>query len=272
MVNLNQPKKVGKMIFDCAYLIELLTPKRSNPQQVEEHMNRFAERYRRIMDSGNGLSIPDNPMGQRRFSALEAIDRCNLAIDSAKIVMNLNTFHTKEELDGLLKTASENGLRHLLIIRGDGGPELPKLNPASIGGKKSIATSIDLLRYINAEYADDFVTGAAFNPYSPISFEMDKLKQKIEAGAKYIVTQPVIGKDPQVDSIMELGVPVVIEAWMSKNVDLLFKSVRKQSDSSSEGYDPVENLKILHDSYPQSCVYLSMLSFKQDWKLLLPRL
>jgi hypothetical protein len=37
-------------------------------------------------------------------------------------------------------------------------------------------------------------------------------------------------------------------------------------------YDPAQNLKVLHDAYPHNCVYLSMLSFKQDWKHLLPKL
>jgi hypothetical protein len=59
---------------------------------------------------------------------------------------------------------------------------------------------------------------------------------------------------------------------MSKNIELLYKSVRKEKDDKVEGYDPVENLKILHEAFPESCIYLSMLSFKQDWKEILPRL
>jgi methylenetetrahydrofolate reductase (NADPH) len=259
-------------MFDCAYLIEILTPLRSDQENVKENMGRFAGRYRRIMDSGCGVSIPDNPMGRPRYNALEAIDSCGLSIDPQRMVMNLNTFHTKDELDGVLSRASSMGVKYLLIIRGDGGPDLAKLNPQSIGGQKTIATSIDLIRYINTGYADMFVTGAAFNPYNPIDFETRRLQQKMAAGAKFIITQPIIGQDPHVDALQNLGIPIVIEAWMSKNIDLLYKSVRKQKDASSEVYDPAQNLKVLHDAYPQNCVYLSMLSFKQDWKHLLPKL
>ena len=106
--------------------------------------------------------------------------------------MNLNTFHIKEELDGLLKAASNAGLKYLLIVRGDGGPALPKLNPGSIGGKRNVATSIDLLSYINTKHPDVFITGAAFNQYNPIPFETERLRQKINAGAKFVITQPVI--------------------------------------------------------------------------------
>jgi len=33
-----------------------------------------------------------------------------------------------------------------------------------------------------------------------------------------------------------------------------------------------KNLKDLHDAYPENCVYLSMLSLKEEWKGILPRL
>lgn len=259
-------------MFDCAYLIEILTPKRATLGDLEERMNSFAERYRRSFDSGSGVSIADNPMGQPRYSLLEVIEFSNLPVQPSTTVMNLNTFHAKEELDAMLHRASNLGLKYLLVVRGDGGPALPKLEPKSIGSKKSVATSIDLIRYINREYSGVFVTGAAFNQYNPIDFESDRLKQKIDAGARFVITQPVLGKDPKVDLLEDFNIPVVIEAWMSKKVDLLLKSVRREKDERTAGYDPVKNLNLLHQAYPKNCVYLSMLSFKQDWKSILPRL
>ena len=259
-------------MFDCAYLIEILTPLRSGQENAKENMDRFAGRYRRIMDSGSGVTIPDNPMGRLRFNALETIENCGLTIDPQRMVMNLNTFHTKEELDAVLNRASEMGVKFLLIIRGDGGPDLPALDPQRIGGRKSVTTSIDLIRYINTAYADKFITGAAFNPYKPIDFETRRLQEKIAAGAKFVITQPIVGGDPNVDRLENLGIPIVIEAWMSNNIGLLYRSVGKKTDASAEAYDPVKNLKVLHDAYPQNSVYLSMLSFKEDWRLMLPKL
>jgi hypothetical protein len=103
-------------------------------------------------------------------------------------------------------------------------------------------------------------------------FELDRMKQKIDAGAKYAVTQPLIGKDKGVDMLKDLDITIVVEAWMSENIDLLYRSVGKQMDEKAEKYDPVENLKALHEFYPQCSVYLSMLSLKQDWQEILPRL
>ena len=259
-------------MFNYPYLAELLSPKRSADDQVEKLLDRFADRYERILDSGCGISIPDNPMGQPRLGSLESIDLRGLSVDPEKLVMNLNTFHTKTELDGLLERAAKANLKYILVVRGDGGPLLPKLDAKSIGGKRSVATSIDLIRYINTQYPDQFITGAAFNPYKPMPLELNRMKQKIDAGARYSVTQPIIGKDETVDRLKDLNIAVVVEAWMSNNIDLLYKSVGKEKDETAEKYDPLENLKALHEFYPECCVYLSMLSFKQDWQEILPRL
>ena len=259
-------------MFDYPYLIELLSPKRSADDQNEDLLDRFAERYRMIIDAGCGISIPDNPMGQPRLGALECFALRDISPDPDRAMMNLNTFHTKSELDILLQKAADAKLKYILVVRGDGGPLLSKLEARSIGGKRSVATSIDLIRYINEEYSDQFITGAAFNPYNPMPFELNRMKQKIDAGAKYSVTQPIIGKDKSVEMLKNLDIAIVVEAWMSKNIDLLYRSVGKNKDEKAEKYDPIENLQALHEFYPQCSVYLSMLSFKQEWQKILPRL
>jgi len=68
-------------MFNFSYLVELLSPKRSADDKVEDFLDRFAERYRRIIDAGCGLSIPDNPMGQPRLGAPESIDLRDLSVD-----------------------------------------------------------------------------------------------------------------------------------------------------------------------------------------------
>jgi methylenetetrahydrofolate reductase (NADPH) len=210
-------------------------------------------------------------MGQPRMGALESMGLKKLALDSDKVVMNVNTFHTKNELDEILNTAARAELKYILVVRGDGGPLLSKLDPKSIGCTQSVATSIDLIRYIHLEFPGQFITGAAYNPYKPVAFELKHMKKKIEAGAKFAVTQPIIGRDESVEELKSLNIPIIVEAWMSKNIDLLYKSVGKDKDETAEHYDPIENLKALHAYYPKCCVYLSMLSFEQDWHQILPR-
>ena len=138
-------------MFTSAYLVEILTPKRTDPVGAKGNINLFAERYSRVLDCGLGLSVPDNPMGQPRFSLLEMIEQLDLSVEAEKTVMNLNTFHTKAELNRLLTKAANLGVTNILVVRGDGGPKLPKLEAKSIGGSKNVASSIDLLRYINTD-------------------------------------------------------------------------------------------------------------------------
>jgi hypothetical protein len=43
-------------MFNYSYLVELRSPKRSNDDQFDSFLDRFAERYRRIIDAGVGVS------------------------------------------------------------------------------------------------------------------------------------------------------------------------------------------------------------------------
>lgn len=258
-------------MFDFPYIIEILSPLLESKNPLAQNMELFAEKYRRIYEHGFGLSIPDNPMGRLRHGAVEAIQFSQLPVESERTVMNLNTFHTKKNLDNILNQALDLGITHILAVRGDGGPQLPSVEPAEIGSSRKAASSSDLIRYITSEYRGQFIVGAAFNPYNPEDFELKKMEEKIEAGAQFIITQPIIGKNPQVDRLAEFDIPVVVEAWMSENIDLLYKSVKKKKDENAPLYDPIENLKVLHAEYPKSCMYLSLLSFKEEWKGLLPK-
>jgi hypothetical protein len=57
---------------------------------------------------------------------------------------------------------------------------------------------------------------------------------------------------------------------IATNLELLFRSVRKSGDEKAKNYDPGANLQTLHEAYPDSCIYLSMLGFKKRWHPILP--
>lgn len=259
-------------MFNLPYLIEILTPSRSPEEKVKNLLDRFTKRCKKVIDSGCAVSIPDNPMGRPRFSAFECFEATGYWPDPEKIILNLNTFHAKDELDVILQKAAEFGVRHLLVVQGDGGPKLPRLDPLSVGGTYNVATTMDLLQYIKGEYANQFVTGAAYNPYKPMPFELDKARKKMDAGADFFITQPLIGKNEDVDNLYNICDNVIVEAWMSKKIELFYKSVGRMVLDDSDSYDPLQNLSELHRAYPDTCVYLSMISFDQDWQTLLPLL
>ena len=254
------------------YIIELLTPRVDQADKREALLDSFATRYERVALSGCGVSVPDNPMGQLRLHILDCLKRRQLKVDPRRFVMNLNTFHTKSDLDTILQQAASLGIKNILVVRGDGGSDLPRLDPKSIGGKHNIATSIDLLRYISEAFPNTFKLGAAFNPYNRRDFELRKTEQKIENGASYIITQPITGRDESVDELLKRGAEVIVEVWMSDNIELLYKSVGKEVENKTFEYDPYSCVKTLHHEYPESCIYLAMLKFKEEWERLLPRI
>ena len=259
-------------MFEYPYIFEILSPRRDSGERLERLLDGFARKYEQALAAGCGVSVPDNPMGRRRISLLECIEKRGLPVDPQRVVMNLNTFHSHEEMDQLLAESATRGIRNLLVIRGDGSPDLPRLEPAAIGGKHSVATTPDLLRYINSRYPGQFKTGVAFNPYKKMPFELPHLERKTEAGAAFIVTQPIIGANAHVDAAKKLGLPVVVEAWMSENIDLLYRSVGREKDESDPDYNPLNNLQKLHTAYPECCIYLALLNFNSNWQESLPNL
>lgn len=260
------------MLWGNPYIIEILTPRKVGDRPVREDMEMFAHQYGRALSLGCAVSIPDNPLGNLRYSAADTFDYLGLQADPEKTLINLNTFHSKKELDSLLEVAVQKGLRYFLVIRGDGSPDLPKLQPWDLDAEVKMITSIELIRYINRRYEDVFCTGAAFNQYKPESVETGKLVKKKSAGARFIITQPVMGEDPRITRLMDENIPLILEAWMSPRIDLFLKSVKGPVERDLDGYDPVQNLKILHEAYPCSSVYLSMVHSHSDWSAILPRL
>ena len=255
-----------------SYIMEVLTPAQDDPE-FEGKLGVFGERFRRILHHDGVVSIPDNPMGRLRFGALEVMEHQGIVAGGDDVLVHVNTFHTKDDLDGMLRKAADRGIRHLLVVSGDGSPRLSKLEPEDLGVRAEVVTSVELLGYIRALFPGVFSCGVAFNQYEPPEHELEKLRRKLDAGAESIITQPVIGEDLHVSGIIGGSVPVFVEAWMSKKIELVYECVGIAPPSASEGvpYSPKANLLDLHRLYPTAGVYLAMLSFKSEWGELLPR-
>jgi methylenetetrahydrofolate reductase (NADPH) len=259
------------------YIIELLTPKQKDIDNIDTKLKTFAERYQRILKLENRIesmvSIPDNPLGNLHFTAMETLEYLDLIPNPERILLHLNSFHRKQDLDKFLKEAADKSLKYLLIISGDGSPKLPRLEPSQLGIEAKTVTSVELLKYVNREYQNAFITGVAFNQYEQQKSETEKLEKKIEAGAKFITTQPVIWNgsltDSSIEAIKKYNLPVNLGCWMSNNIQLLYECVGIEKMKPLEIYNPMKNLKILHRLHPESSIYLSLLSFKADWEKIL---
>lgn len=246
--------------------IEILTPKQ-NSDKLDEDLESFADKYNRVIESGSIACITDNPMGKLSFQATEVISELDLPVETEQLMIHLNTFHTKKHLDEILNAAVHIGAKYLLVISGDGSERLPKLAPSDIGFDGEAVTSVELLSYISREYPGQFSCGVAYNPYEPQDHELEKMKRKIDAGAEYICTQPIIGRDNRIDGLASFKLPIIIDAWMSKKIHLLSECVG-YSIPEDTPYDPLDNLKQLQQNYPRCGLYLALLGFKTQYPIL----
>ena len=248
------------------YHIEILTPKQ-NTEKLDEDLEKFAEKYATVLDAGYMACITDNPMGHLSFQATDIIPELALSVKPEQLMIHLNTFHTKDAMDQILDAAVRMGAKYLLVVSGDGNERLPRLKPEAIGADGKVVTSVELLRYIYRRHPGTFTCGVAFNPYEPQDHELEKMCRKVEAGAKFVCTQPVIGRDERVYALQPFGLPIIIDAWMSRKIHLLSECVGYTIPENTP-YDPMENLRQLRANYPGCGLYLALLGYKTQFPLL----
>jgi methylenetetrahydrofolate reductase (NADPH) len=206
-------------------------------------------------------------MGHLSFQATDIIPELGLKVNPEQLSIHINTFHTKADLHGILDGAARLGVKDMLVVSGDGNERLPKLKPESIGLTCNSVTAVELLDYIRKTYPGVFTLGVAFNPYEPQDHEIEKLRRKIDAGAQFICTQPVLGSDERVANLVSFGLPVIVECWMSKKLHLLSECVGYTIPEDTP-YDPMANLKALQSIYPECGLYLAMVGYKTQFPLL----
>jgi methylenetetrahydrofolate reductase (NADPH) len=250
------------------YIVEILTPKQSQ-EDFESSLAVFSSRYNSIVEQGHIVSIPDNPLGNLHFTAMEVIQYEQLDVQPYQFLLHVNTFHRKVDLDAMLEQAGQLGVRNILCISGDGGPRLPRLEPEDLDVAARSVTSVELLRYIESTYPGKFTLGAAFNQYEPLEHELKKLGSKLEAGARFVVTQPVVEENGGIEELLRADVPVYLGAWMSANVRLLENCVGYPLDGLAGSHDPVQKLKWLEEHFGPQGYYLSLLNFKSSWETIL---
>ena len=248
-----------------AYHIEMIPPKHTTAD-LQKDLDLFCEKFTRFTGDGFITSITDNAMSKLCFHGSEIIRECGLDAPEDQVLLHLNTFHRKEELDRILEDAKSAGIRNFLVISGDGSDKMHKLQPEELGRTDvPVITSVELLEYIHEKYPE-FILGAAFNPYEMPELEFPKLERKLAAGASYIITQPIIGQDAQMDRLLNEhpDLPVIVEIWMSKKLYLL-ADVFERDIPEDYPYDPMETLALVQKTYPTCGINFSLLPYKTQY-------
>ena len=93
------------------------------------------------------------------------------------------------------------------------------------------------------------------------------MHRKIEAGAEFICTQPVLANDTKLEPLSQFKVPVYVGCWMSKKIELVSECVGYDLPKDFI-YDPMKNLDQLEGKFSNSTMYLSMLGHKTQLPVL----
>jgi len=104
--------------------------------------------------------------------------------------MHLTCTNIQEDvLKQTLKTAKENNIRNILALRGDP----PLGNDKWEASDSNFKHAIDLIKYLRKNYGDYFgISVAGYpegHPESDYNADLNYLKQKVDAGADFVITQ-----------------------------------------------------------------------------------
>ena len=242
---------------------------RQSVEKLGERLERFADRYRRTVAAGHVVSLTDNAMGNLAFQGHELIRELQLPVPSGQVMIHINTFHALKELHVIIDACAELQIGELLVISGDGSVRLPKLKNAELDSVAAGVTSVELLSYLRRHYGKIFRYGVAFNQYEPAAHEEEKLRRKLDAGAEFVITQPVLKANLRIGELLRtLPVPLYLEAWMSPKIDLLRQCIGYEIAVAAP-YEPLAALRQLQEDYPNCPVYLAMVDFNSQFDRLI---
>jgi homocysteine S-methyltransferase len=187
--------KLGK---EFVVSIELAPPRGVNPAKLLAGAEMLKAK------GVDAVNVTDSALGRASMSALavcyQVLQRTGMNVIPHFTTRDRTLMGIQSELLG----AHAMGLRHILALTGDAPNPVDRLGSSAVFDIDAIGL-IKLLTKLNAglDLADnsiggttDFLIGCAFNPTArDLPLEKDRLGQKLEAGAHFVMTQPVYDLD-----------------------------------------------------------------------------
>jgi methylenetetrahydrofolate reductase (NADPH) len=177
-------------------------------------------------------SVTYGALGSNRARTAETVIRIQreTGIDVAAHVTCVGS--TREELRALFDELRGAGIHNVMALRGDP----PKCETAFVPVAGGLSTSRELVELLRSEY--DFCIGAGCypetHPEAPDAYtDLIRLKQKVDAGVDFLVTQLFFDNDLYFDFVararnLGIEVPIVPGVWPIINyaqVDRITRSI-----------------------------------------------
>ncbi len=159
--------------------------------------------------SFNGFSVASNPVAKPRMDALSF---CQILQETLKRPATLHVTtrdHNRLSLQGLLWGARALGIKSVLAMTGD-------FVPLADEGRTSSVRDLSLPDLIGMARESGLRTGVVMDPFTDplrLGIALKRLKEKVDAGAEFVVTQPVYtAEDAEIiaEAVEPLGIPAVL--------------------------------------------------------------
>ena len=183
--------KLGK---EFVVSVELAPPRGVNPAKLMSGAHMLKEK------GVDALNVTDSALGRASMSALAVCYMVSQQLHMPVIPHFTTRDRTLMGIQAELLGAHAMGLRHILALTGDAPNPVDRLGSSAVFDIDSIGL-IKLLTRLNQGTdlagnsiggTTDFLIGCAFNPTArDLPLEIDRLGQKLEAGAHFVMTQPV---------------------------------------------------------------------------------
>jgi homocysteine S-methyltransferase len=205
--------KLGK---EFVVSIELAPPRGVNPTKLLAGAEMLRAR------GVDAVNVTDSALGRASMSALAV---CYLVQQQTGMTV-IPHFTTRDRtlmgIQSELLGAHAMGLRHILALTGDAPNPVDRMGSSAVFDIDSIGL-VKLLTTLNEGLdlagnsiggTTDFLIGCAFNPTArDLPLEKDRLAQKLEAGAHFVMTQPVYDLDlveRTLEHVKEFDAPVLL--------------------------------------------------------------
>lgn len=212
-----QPGSLGwKLGKEFVVSVELAPPRGVNPTKL------LAGAFMLREKGVDAVNVTDSALGRASMSAL-AVSYQVYSQTGMNVIPHFTTRdRTLMGIQAELLGAHAMGLRHILALTGDAPNPVEKLGSSGVFDIDSIGL-IKLLTQLNSGMdiagnsiggRTDFLIGCAFNPTArDLPLEIDRLGRKLEAGANFVMTQPVYDLElveRTLENVKQFDMPVLL--------------------------------------------------------------
>jgi len=173
------------------------------------------------------FSVATNPVAKPRMSAMATCALAQQSTGKPAVLHCTTRDHNRLSLQGMLWGARALGIDTILAATGDMVAFSDRLNTSTV-------RDLDVLGLVNMARQSGMQTGVVIDPHpetNGFDLAIERLGQKVDAGAQFAVTQPIydlVSADAMANATQKSGIPIImgiLPLRTARHADFLHKKV-----------------------------------------------